>query len=255
VSNHLTLFILFFMTTYCLLSNSLHKTSNILFFVLTLLILFFFYILQCSCVSILLPLHQFSLSFHASSQRISYLWNLLQNNSFRTSRSTFREPCLRWTGRYKSQLFLLPLSLQTFTTSRGSQDRTSCTGHASVSRNTRTILSHQRGVYRTEYRYELSDVNHLSETSSEERETDTKKSISPRHPLRTCIRLALLRMSFRLARPFLSLLLRMLNIQREVSNECRHDLMQKVRKIRQNFLDIHIFTNVIWIILNNWLRI
>ncbi|KYN39902.1 hypothetical protein ALC56_05670 [Trachymyrmex septentrionalis] len=40
----------------------------------------------------------------------------------------------------------------------------------------RTILSHQRGVYRTEYRYELSDVNHLSETSSEERETDTKKT-------------------------------------------------------------------------------
>jgi len=58
-------------------------------------------------------------------------------------------------------------------------------------------------------------VNHLSETSSEERETDTKKSISPRHPLRTCIRLALLRMNFRLARPFLLLLLRMLNIDKE----------------------------------------
>ena len=55
----------------------------------------------------------------------------------------------------------------------------------------RTILSHQRGVYRMEYRYELSDVNHLSETSSEEREADTKKSISPRLPLRTHIRLML----------------------------------------------------------------
>ncbi|KYN12903.1 hypothetical protein ALC57_14968 [Trachymyrmex cornetzi] len=53
----------------------------------------------------------------------------------------------------------------------------------------RTILSHQRGVYRTEYRYELSDVNHLSETSSEERETDTKKTltIDPVDELRSTI--------------------------------------------------------------------
>ncbi|EGI57690.1 hypothetical protein G5I_14216 [Acromyrmex echinatior] len=42
----------------------------------------------------------------------------------------------------------------------------------------RTILSHQRDVYRTEYRYELSDVNHLSQTSSEEREADTKKTLT-----------------------------------------------------------------------------
>ncbi|KYM95038.1 hypothetical protein ALC62_14338 [Cyphomyrmex costatus] len=42
---------------------------------------------------------------------------------------------------------------------------------------TRTILSHQCDVYRMEYHYELSDVNHLSETSSEERETAVNKTL------------------------------------------------------------------------------